>query len=283
MPIRYVILGMGYVSNKHIQAIKNTCGELVAYHDIHDVVGHVDSKFINARYYSEFIHFDCFVDRHPEIDYAVILLPNHLHNPACRWAMTKGLNVIVEKPITLHERNLFELLDVEERTGKKVNTILQMRLHNSATMLREATEGKESEVNICYHTPRGPWFKNGSWKADRSKSGGLATSIGIHLFDLCQDVFGDWTGWEIKDSVENEYIKGILYCERAVVNFDLSVEADKPMKREFVVNGVRYDFTNGFGDLHTLSYEKILNGEGFGVKDAQNAIRLVEDIRNAGY
>ena len=281
--MNFIILGMGYISGKHLDAIKAVGGNLLAYHDVHDVVGHVDSRFIDASYYPDFIHFDCFVDRlqrtERHIDYAVILLPNHLHNPACRWAMSHGMNVIVEKPLVIHEQNLDELLEVEERTGKKVNVVLQMRLHeNAKKLIDECSTGKHF-VKIEYNTPRGPWFKHGSWKADLAKSGGLATSIGIHLFDLCSRAFGEWIQFEVT-AEGKDLIKGWTSYQKADVEWSLSVEPHKEIKRVFAVNGKDYEFTNGFQDLHTETYRKILSGEGFGIEDIRLATRLTENIRN---
>lgn len=281
----YVMLGLGYVSGKHLDAIKQTGGELVAYHDIHDVVGHVDSRFINARFYREFLHFDCAVDRlqrsDSPIDYCVICLPNHLHNPACHWALSRGMDVIVEKPLVLHEKNLDELALIEERTGKKINTILQMRLHECAGQMRQACQGKPlSKVGISYGTPRGPWFNKGSWKADDDKTGGLAAAIGVHLLDLCCDVFGDWVQFQI-DTMTKQEVKGWVGFRRADMEFELSIRPDKEPQRLFMVNGIDYDFTNGFGDLHTKSYQEIIHDRGFGIEDARQAIRLVEAMRNA--
>lgn len=282
--MNYIILGMGYISNKHLQAIKETGGNLVAYHDISDVVGHVDSFFIDALYYPDFMHLDCFVDRFQhsgqKIDYAVILLPNHLHNPACRWALNRGMDVIVEKPLVLNERNLDELAEMEQRTGRKINTILQMRLHESAKAMRGACDTKTSFVNIEYSTPRGNWFKHGSWKADPHKTGGIPTAIGIHLFDLCSDMFGEWLAFAVhKDT--GELIEGNVSFERAMVEWSLSIEAHKKPQRVFKVNDTSYDFTQGFSDLHTESYSQILSGAGFGIEDARSSIQLAEAIRNA--
>lgn len=269
------MLGMGYVSPRHLAAIKATGGELVAYHDIMDVVGHVDGYFINARYYPDFIHFDCFADRN-QIDYCVVLLPNHLHNPACRWAMNHGMDVICEKPLVLREKNLDELLLIEERTGKRVSTILQMRLHASACSI---VRQHHAQVKIVYHTPRGHWFRHGSWKANQEFSGGLATSIGVHLFDLCGWSYGNHLHVSVDDERPNEYIRGHVYYERADVSFDLSVAAGSELRREFIVDGVPHDFTVGFNDLHTKSYERILSGDGFGIEDAREAVRITERIR----
>ena len=308
--LNFIILGMGYISARHLDAIKAVGGNLLAYHDVHDVVGHVDSRFINAKYYREFVHFDCFVDRQQrtlsKIDYAVILLPNHLHNPACRWAMNHGMDVIVEKPLVIHERNLDDLRDVEIRTGRKINTILQLRLHENAKQMVKNVDclpkGSISEVVINYSTPRGPWFRDGSWKADVSKTGGIATAIGIHLFDLAGHAFGNWAsapyylaelkksclkpnekiysdGFEIVSNTKDK-IEGEMMFDKAEVLWSLSVEPGSKPNRVFSVNGKQYDFTNGFNDLHIESYRKIMAGEGFGIEDARQGIQITEAIRN---
>jgi UDP-N-acetyl-2-amino-2-deoxyglucuronate dehydrogenase len=168
--MNFIVLGMGYISPKHLDAIKAVGGNLVAYHDISDVVGHVDSRFINAKFYREFIHLDCFVNRFQrgpdKIDYAVILLPNHLHNPACQWAMLHGMDVICEKPLVIHERNIDELAEIEQKTGKKVNVVLQCRLHGEALKAKEKYIKGVYALKVDYRTPRGPWYMTNSWKGD---------------------------------------------------------------------------------------------------------------------
>lgn len=281
-PKRYVMLGMGYISGRHLRAIKDTGGELVAYHDIHDVVGHVDRYFMNAEYFPNFLDLDRFIDKCLDdrpVDYCVILLPNHLHAPACRWAMNYGMDVIVEKPIVLYEDDLDELTEVEKRNGVKINTILQMRLHDAAGKMKQDVI-KPALVEITYHTPRGRWFKHGSWKADPEKSGGLTTAIGIHLFDLCTYLFGNWMSFEVQSESAGN-IKGEAEYPGASVHWDLSVDSNREPMRVFRVNGVDYDFTRGFTDLHTDSYKRILSGKGFGIESARDATRLTEAIRNA--
>lgn len=285
----FIILGMGYVSGKHIQAIKSIGGNLIAYHDIMSVLGHVDSYFLDALYYPEFLSFDCFIDRHQQegnkIDYAVILLPNHLHNPAARWAMNRGMDVIVEKPLVLYEKNLDELKEVEERTGKKVNTILQMRLHPETDKmiydLKQSKHPQSSNVEISYYAPRGHWFRHdGGWKSDIKKSGGIATAIGVHLFDLASFVFGNLHIHRI-DFISQDSIEGTLDLEYANVKWKLSVDPRAKQTRIFKVNNELYDFTNGFGDLHIESYRQILAGNGFGIEDARIGIRICERIRGS--
>lgn len=284
----YIILGMGYVSSKHLQAIKATGGNLIAYHDLHDVVGHVDACFVDALYYPEFIHFDCFVDRYLEsgghLDYAVILLPNHLHNPACRWAMARGMDVICEKPLVLYEKNLDELSEVEQRTGRKVNTILQMRLHPEAERLldNEISIGRVhnyQSVSIIYNTPRGHWFRHdGGWKSDPKRSGGLFTAIGVHFADLISWVFGKYKYHHVRQS-SNATVSGSMHLEHAAVDWSLSVDPSESVMRVFDVNGERYDFTKGFEALHELSYNRILEGKGFGIEDARMGIKICEEVR----
>jgi len=284
----YIILGMGYVSSKHLQAIKATGGNLIAYHDTHDTMGHCDAYFLDALYYPEFIHFDCFVDRFLQsgghIDYAVILLPNHLHNPACRWAMSRGMDVICEKPLVLFEKNLDELSEVEQRTGRKVNTILQMQLHDEAKRLLDdnlsiGRTQKYQSVDILYNTPRGHWFRHdGGWKSDPKRSGGLFTAIGVHFASLVSWVFGKYKYHHVRKATDS-IVEGSMHLERAVVNWSLSVDPSKKVQRVFEVDSQRYDFTTGFESLHELSYNRILEGNGFGIEDARMGIRICEEVR----
>lgn len=287
----FIILGMGYISSKHLQAIKAIGGNLIAYHDLHDVVGHVDKYFIDALYYPQFIHFDCFVDRFirsgNHIDYAVILLPNHLHNPACRWTLNRGMDVICEKPLVLFEKNLDELSEVEAWSGHKVNTILQMRLHREAKRLYQNTHtttqwtNGHSNVIIHYSTPRGHWFRhNGGWKSDPHRSGGLFTAIGVHLADLVTHVFGKYKYHQIRKSTES-IVEGTMYLEHAKVDWYLSVAPEDKAQRVFDVDGERYDFTDGFTELHELSYNRILEGKGFGIEDARAGVRICEEVRKS--
>lgn len=277
---RFIILGMGFVSPRHLDAIKAIGGVLVAYHDISDVVGHVDSRFIDAKYYREFIHFDCFVNRQQRsnepIDYAVVLLPNHLHNPACQWAMHHGMDVICEKPLVIHERNLDDLAEVEEQTGRKVSVILQCRLHPE---VEKAEFKKPAFVKIDYQSSRGPWYHNGSWKSDPDKSGGLMMNIGIHMMDLCDALFGDWIQFEINRHCVDEIAGSAMY-EHAEVEFRLSVKPGG-ISRVFNISGADINLTNGFNDLHTRMYERILADEGFGIEHIRMSTRLVEGIRDA--
>lgn len=282
----FIILGMGFVSKRHLEAIKAVGGNLLAYHDTHDGVGHVDAYFINALYYPEFIHFNLFIDRYLQsdnmIDYAVVLLPNHLHNPACRWAMKMGMDVICEKPLVLYEKNLDELAETESRTGRKVNTILQMRLHDEAARLRydiDSSGSRFHEAKIIYNTPRGHWFRHdGGWKSDPKRSGGLFMAIGVHIADFLSTIFGKHVCSTV-DHVNNETISGRILFERGNISFILSVSPSLKSERIFTVDGNIYDFTNGFMDLHVKSYERIISGEGFGIKDAREGIRICEEIR----
>lgn len=283
----FVILGMGYVSPKHLKAIKDVGGNLIAYHDTSSVVGHADQYFINALYYKEFIHFDCFIDRclhdGTKIDYAVILLPNHLHNPACRWAMTRGMDVICEKPVVLYEKNIDELLGVEARTGKEVNVIQQMRLHPEAQrFINDSTKvnpDKSKILRIVYNTPRGHWFRHdGGWKSDPRRSGGLFSAIGIHFADLVSLAFGRYIRNKIHQW-SNEKIKGVLMLDKMDVLYDLSVSPNIKVERIFEMNKKSYDFTSGFDDLHSESYRQILAGKGFTLEDARMGVRICERIR----
>lgn len=277
---------MGFVSRRHLEAIKAVGGNLIAYHDVMDVVGHVDAYFIDALYYPEFINFNCFIDRYSQsdkkIDYAIILLPNHLHNPACRWAMTMGMNVICEKPLVLYEKNLDELLEVEQRTGKKINTILQMRLHPETERMESLFNSIQQKpyINIIYKTERGHWFRHdGGWKSDPKRSGGLCTSIGVHIFDLLANQFGRYIRHKL-EYVSDDTVQGWLHLEDSEkITFDLSVEPGGEIERTFKIGTERFNFTDGFNDLHIKSYKNILEGKGFGIEDARMGIRICEQLR----
>lgn len=278
---------MGYVADKHLEAIKKIGGNLIAYHDLSDVVGKVDAYFINALYYPELFAFDCFIDRclhdGTKIDYAVILLPNHLHNPACRWAMNRGMDVICEKPVVLYEKNIDELLEVEARTGKKVNVIQQMRLHPEAQRFigdaNSINAYKFEKLRIIYNTPRGHWFRHdGGWKSDPKRSGGLFSAIGIHLADLASLAFGRYIRNKIHQW-STESISGVLILDKMDMLYNLSVSPNVKVERFFEMNEKLYNFTSGFNDLHSESYRQILAGKGFTLEDARMGVRICERIR----
>lgn len=281
--MNFIILGMGYVSKYHLPAIKAVGGNLVAFHDISDVMGHVDSYFINAKYYQQFIHFDCFVDRYlhsgGKIDYAVILLPNHLHNPACRWALNRGMDVIVEKPVVLYEKNIDELLEVEARTGHKVNTIYQLRHHPGVIDMKSRIDrSKRYEVAVDYASSRGSWYIKGAWKSDPYKSGGLSSNIGCHLFDVVCHFFGKMKGLVLFEKSDVQ-VRGLIETECAKVKWRLSVGIGEEPKRLFQINGEQLELSNGFTSLHEEAYRNIISGNGIGLEDARLSVEICENIR----
>ena len=285
---KFALIGSsGYIAPRHMISIKDTGNELVSILDPSDSVGIIDRYFPQASYFSEYERFDREVDRLKRmgkgLDYISIASPNYLHDAHIRFALKNGSHAICEKPLVLNPYSITSLEELEKETGKKIYPILQLRLHPTIISLKESV-GKKNEVQLKYVTPRGKWFHY-SWKGDLVKSGGIATNIGIHFFDMLLWIFG---------SVKNNFVEyhtnykagGYLELERANVNWELSVdERDLPHKdwkafRSIKVNGEEIDFSDGFTDLHTKSYEEILNGTGFTLEDSKPALDLVHKIRN---
>jgi len=277
--LRFALTGAaGYIAPKHIQAIKDISGDLVAVLDPHDSVGRLDRNFPECLYFRESERFDRWLSKNP-VDYVSICSPNYLHDSHCLLAMRNGADVICEKPLVLNERNLDNILTWEEKTAKKVNVVLQCRLHPEAIKAKNQFSEGVYYLKVDYRTPRGAWY-NQSWKGDVEKSGGLVTNIGIHLFDLSMWLFGTWLQWQV-DTLTQDEASGFLTLERAEMEWRLSLKQGVP-KRMFVVNSTEIDLTNGFQDLHTETYKRILAGDGFGVEDIRGATRIVEAIRHAG-
>lgn len=296
----FVLIGAaGYVAPRHMKAIKETGNRLVAALDKHDAVGIIDSYFPDADFFVEFERLDRHVEKlrrvnhERSVDYVSITSPNYLHDAHIRFALRVGADAICEKPLVLNPWNVDALQEIEKETGKKVNAILQLRLHPSIVALKEkmqkqAARGKV-DIDLTYITSRGKWYLV-SWKGDASKSGGIATNIGIHFFDMLQWIYGAVR----KNSVhmyETHKAAGYLELERARVRWFLSLDrndlpesakrSNRPTFRSIAVNGEEMEFSEGFGDLHTLSYREILTGNGFGVDDVRPSIETVFEIRNA--
>jgi UDP-N-acetyl-2-amino-2-deoxyglucuronate dehydrogenase len=288
----------GYIAPRHMRAIKDTGNNLVAALDKCDSVGIIDSYFPEADFFVEFERFDRHVDKlrrkGEQIDYVSICTPNYLHDAHIRWALRSGADVICEKPLVLNPWNIDALVEIEKETGKKVNTILQLRLHPSIMALKEKVEKKIKEnpnkvydIDLTYLTSRGKWYFI-SWKGDEKKSGGIATNIGIHFFDMLSWIFGD-----VEENIvhlKTEYANtGFLKLKHANVRWFLSVIYDyipnsikakgQRTYRSITINGEEIEFSGGFTDLHTRSYEEILKGNGFGLTDARNSIEIVSTIR----
>jgi len=284
----------GYIAPRHFKAIKDTENDLIAALDVHDSVGIIDSFFPGASFFIEYERFE----RHLEklrregegIDYLSICTPNFLHDSHVRLALRMGANAICEKPLVLNPWNLDALQVIEEETGKRVFNILQLRIHESVVALKKKieSENKRHSVKLHYITSRGKWY-DFSWKGDVHKSGGIATNIGIHFFDMLIHLFGEVKNFKLEIS-EPRKMKGTLDLENADVEWLLSIdENDLPEKeritgkrtfRSILIDDEEFEFSAGFTDLHTKVYQDILNGGGFGIEDARPSIELVHKLRS---
>ncbi|TLP37790.1 Gfo/Idh/MocA family oxidoreductase [Arcobacter arenosus] len=297
---RFGLIGAsGYIAPRHMKAISETGNELVAALDPYDGIGIMDSHFPQASFFTEFERFDRFVDKYhresdKRIDYMAITTPNYLHDAHIRFALKSGCDAICEKPLVLNPHNIDQLKVIEQETGKKVNNILQLRLHPSIIALKEKVQ-KELEKNpnriydidLTYLTSRGKWYFV-SWKGDESKSGGIASNIGVHFYDMLSWIFG-----EVKENIvhlkQPDSNAGLLRLKNANVRWFLSVNYDYiPVEvkaqgqttfRSITVEGEEIEFSGGFKDLHTRSYEEILAGNGFGLDEAYGSIDIVSQIR----
>lgn len=293
---KFALIGAaGYIAPRHMKAIKDTDNNLVAAFDPNDSVGIMDSYFPNAAFFTEFERFDRHVDKlrrtDEKIDYVSICSPNYLHDAHMRFGLRSGADVICEKPIVLNPWNIDALQEIEKETGHSIYTILQLRLHESIIALKNkvdtAPKDKMFDFDLTYQTSRGNWYYT-SWKGDVSKSGGIATNIGVHFFDMLGWVFGT-----IKENVvhvhTHDRAAGYLEFERARVRWFLSIEYDtipeqirlsgKRTFRSMEVDGEQIEFSDGFTELHTNSYKDILSGGGFRIDASKQAIEIVHDIR----
>ncbi len=286
----------GYIAPRHYKAIKHTGNDLVTAYDPFDSVGIIDSYFPKADFFVEFERFDRHVSKLLRkgipVDYVTICSPNYLHDSHIRFGLRTGADVICEKPLVLNSRNAESLIEMENESGKKINTILQLRLHPNIVALKETIDANPNKIydfDLTYITSRGNWYYT-SWKGDVSKSGGIATNIGIHFFDMLTYLFG-----KVKENTvhlhTHDRAAGFLEFEKARVRWFLSINADtlpeaiakKGMRtyRSMTLEGEEIEFSDGFTDLHNRSYEKILAGEGFSVKDALPSIHIAQHIRHA--
>jgi UDP-N-acetyl-2-amino-2-deoxyglucuronate dehydrogenase len=289
----------GYIAPRHMEAIKATGNRLLAALDPSDSVGIIDSHFPDADFFTEFERFDRYVDMRRraknggQIDYVSICSPNYLHDSHMRFALRSGAHAICEKPLVLNPWNIEGLQEIERDTGRRINTILQLRLHPAITTLRNRIrseiDARKHDVDLAYVTSRGRWYLH-SWKGDTKKSGGIATNIGVHFFDMLHYIFGELQVNEVHMSSETK-AAGYLEYERARVRWFLSVDIeDVPAMqrasgqrtyRSITVDGDEVEFSGGFADLHSRSYEEILAGRGFGVADCRTAIETVASIRTS--
>lgn len=293
----FAIIGVGgYIAPRHLKAIKDTGNNLVAALDKNDSVGILDSYFPEADFFTEFERFDRHLEKLKrkgiKIDYLTVCSPNYLHDAHIRFGLRIGADVICEKPLVLNPWNVDGLMEIEKETGGKVYTILQLRLHPAIIALKEkvqqAPKDKKFDIELKYITSRGHWYHI-SWKGDIHKSGGIATNIGIHFFDMLLWIFGDVKSNQVSKHTDTS-ASGYLELERASVNWMLSIdsnslpaEAKQTGKRTFrsmTIDGSEFEFRDGFTELHTSSYLAVFKGMGFRIIETKKVIELVCNIRN---
>lgn len=298
MSKNFAVIGVGgYIAPRHLRAIRDTGNQLLAAVDPKDSVGVLDQYSFNVKFFTEIERFDRHLEklrRGPEegcIQFVSICSPNYLHDSHCRLALRVGADAICEKPLVINPWNFDALEELELETNHRVHTILQLRVHPALIKLRESLQNSTQihDVDLTYITSRGPWYQV-SWKGQHEKSGGVATNIGVHFFDLLIWLFGSVAGIKVYHSDESR-MSGFIELERARVRWYLSVdsrdlpisskEAGKTTYRSITVDGKEIEFSEGFTDLHTRVYEETLAGRGFGIKDARPSIRLTHDIRTS--
>ncbi|MAZ47803.1 MAG: oxidoreductase [Halobacteriovoraceae bacterium] len=291
----FAIIGVGgYIAPRHIQAINDTGNITVTAMDVNDSVGVLDRYTQDVAFFKDFERFEAYVDSlkgtDKKVDYVSICSPNHLHSAHMKFGLRSGCDVICEKPLVLNESEIDELKTYEKKYGKKINTVLQLRVHESIIELKKKIDQKkrsDHEIELTYLTSRGPWYHE-SWKGNFQKSGGLTSNIGIHFFDMLTWIFGSIKSNELHFS--NELMtSGYMELEKAKVKWILSVDrkylpkeaTDKGMTtyRSITVDGDEIEFSGGFTDLHTKVYKEVIDGKGYGLEDARTAIRIVEDLR----
>lgn len=289
----------GYVAPRHLKAIRDSGNTLVAAVDPHDSVGILDSYFREVRFFTEFERFDRHVEKlrrqnaDKRVHYVSICSPNYLHDAHCRFALRVGADAICEKPLVLNPWNIDALRELEEESGHRIFTILQLRVHPSMIelrrKLREQLSNTRKDVRLTYITSRGLWYLV-SWKGQVERSGGLATNIGIHFFDIMMWLFGDVKHSEVHYASPTK-TGGFIELNNARVQWYLSIDADdlppdvkekgQATYRSITMDGEEIEFSGGFTDLHTVVYKETLAGNGFGLEDARPSIELVHGIRNA--
>jgi len=300
MPLNFAVIGVGgYIAPRHLKAIRDTGNHLVAAIDPKDSVGILDQFGFDVKFFTEIERFDRHLDklrRGPEenrVHYVTVCSPNYLHDAHCRLALRSGADVICEKPLVINPWNLDGLAEMETETGHRVNTILQLRVHPELIKLKRTLEqdpGRgQREVVLTYITSRGGWY-HVSWKGQAEKSGGVATNIGIHFFDLLLWLFGSAADVKLYHA-DNERMSGFVELEHARVRWFLSVDVNDlpfPAKpggkntfRSITVDGQEIEFSEGFTDLHTRVYEETLAGRGFGIEDVRPSVDLTYRIRTA--
>lgn len=294
----FALIGAGgYIAPRHMKAIKDTGNTLLAAYDKFDSVGIMDSHFPNADFFVEFERFDRHIEKlkraKHKIDYVSICSPNYLHDSHIRFGLRTGANVICEKPLALNPWNIDALKEIEAEHSNRVYTILQLRLHPSIIALKkkidEGPEDKVYDIDLTYITSRGNWYYT-SWKGNETKSGGVATNIGVHFYDMLTWIFGNVKRNDVHVHTHDR-AAGYLELENARVRWYLSINRDTLPDnikekggrtfRSLTMEGKEIEFSDGFTELHTHSYQQILNGQGFGLDEVRNSIKIVHDIRNS--
>ena len=298
MTKNFAVIGAGgYIAPRHFKAIRDTGNRLLAAVDPKDSVGVLDQYSFDVKFFTEIERFDRHLEklrRGPEenrVHYVSICSPNYLHDAHCRLALHVGADVICEKPLVINPWNLDALEEIEAETGRNIHTILQLRVHPSLIKLHETLQADTSihDVELTYITSRGPWYQV-SWKGHEDKSGGVATNIGIHFFDLLMWLFGSVTNIKLHH-IDPNRMAGFIELERARVRWFLSTDRNdlpdavkaggKTTYRSIKVDSTEIEFSEGFTDLHTRVYEETLKGNGFGIKDARPSIQLTHAIRTS--
>ncbi len=293
----FVLIGAaGYIAPRHMKAIKDTGNNLIAAYDPYDGIGIIDSFFPQASFFTEFERFDRHLEKlkraGTKIQYVSVCSPNYLHDSHIRYGLRIGADVICEKPLVLNPWNIDALKELEEDYPNKVNSILQLRHHESIIDIKKKIDkgpkDKIYDIDLKYITSRGRWY-NTSWKGNESKSGGISSNIGIHFFDMLQWIFGPMEDFSL-DIKTHDTNAGILYFRQAKVKWYLSINSENLPKsfkekgysthRILSIGGEEIEFSKGFTDLHTLSYKHIIEGNGYGLLDAKNSIEIVSKIRN---
>jgi UDP-N-acetyl-2-amino-2-deoxyglucuronate dehydrogenase len=291
----FALIGAGgYIAPRHMKAIKETGNNLIAALDKNDSVGILDSYFPDADFFTEFERFDRHIEKlkrnGTKTDYVVVCSPNYLHDAHIRFGLRVGADVICEKPLVLNPWNLDALEEIEKETGRKIYSVLQLRMHPAIAALKKKISKedhpKKYKVELKYITPRGKWYHY-SWKGDIDKSGGIATNIGIHFFDILLWIFGEVKSVTVKKHTLKEST-GLLEMEKANVEWQFGIDSsllpfnEGNMRKGYKtlkVDGMEIDFADGSLDLHTSLYKEILDGNGIGIDEARHCIELLQEIR----
>lgn len=295
---KFALIGAaGYIAPRHMKAIKDTGNILTAAYDKFDSVGIIDSLFPKADFFVEFERFDRHIEKlkrgSNKIDFLSVCSPNYLHDAHIRFGLRVGADVICEKPLVLNPWNIDALKEFEKDHGKNVYNILQLRLHPAIIALKKKIDNgpvnKIYDIDLAYITSRGNWYHT-SWKGDNAKSGGIATNIGVHFYDMLSWIFGDVKSNKVHLH-NQDTAAGYFEFEKAKVRWYLSINSDNIPKhilrkglgtyRSLTIENEEIEFSDGFTELHTKSYENILNGNGFGLDEAISSIQIVHDIRNS--